>query len=119
MEIRGVGIIDVHAIFGIRAVRRQKRIEVQVELVDWDENQEYERLGIKDLYSEILSTKIPLVRLPIYPGKSISVIVEVIALNQLLKIYGHHTARRFDRKLSSRLKARLEAVQKYLEHDYE
>ncbi len=119
MEIRGVGIIDVQAIFGIRAVRRQKRVEVQVELVDWDENQEHERLGIKDIFSEILSEKIPLVRLPIYPGKSISVIVEVIALNQLLKIYGHHSAKRFDRKITRKLQSRLEAVQKYLEHDYE
>lgn len=119
MEIRGVGIIDIQEVFGIRAIRRQKRIEVQVELVDWDQSEKYERLGLKDMTSKILGEKIPLVRLPIYPGKNISVIAEVIALNQLSKIYGHHSAKRFDARLNRRIKSKLRAIHAYLDHDFE
>ncbi len=103
MEIRGLGIIDIHAIFGIRSIRKVKRLEVQVELVDWDDSQKYERLGIEDMTTEILEEKVPLVRLPIYPGKNISMIVEVMALNQRLKAYGYNAAKTFDMQLTERL----------------
>ncbi len=101
MEIRGLGIIDIQAMFGIRGIRKQKRVEVQVELVDWDKTQKYERLGLKEITTDILGEKIPLVRLPIYPGKNISMIIEVIALNELLKIFGYHAAREFVNRLRS------------------
>lgn len=119
MEIRGVGIIDIQAVFGIRAIRKQKRVEVQVELVDWDDTEKYERLGLEEIGTEILGEKIPLVRLPIYPGKNISVIVEVIALNELLKIYGRHSAREFEARLDRRMKAKLRGMEEYLGKDYE
>ena len=101
MEIRGLGIIDIQAMFGIRGIRKQKRVEVQVELVDWDKTQKYERLGLKEITTDIKGEKIPLVRLPIYPGKNISMIIEVIALNELLKIFGYHAAREFVNRLRS------------------
>jgi HPr kinase/phosphorylase len=119
MEIRGLGIIDVQAIYGIRGIRRQKRIEVQVELVDWDDSQKYERLGLDDSYIEILGEKIPLIRLPIYPGKNITVISEVIALNQLLKLYGHHSAKIFEEKLHQKQSAKIRNQRNYLGHDFE
>jgi len=119
MEIRGVGIIDIQAVFGIRAIRKQKRVEVRVELVDWDDKEKYERLGLEEIVTEILGEKIPLVQLPIYPGKNISVIVEVIALNELLKIYGHHSAREFEERLDRRMKAKLPGMEEYLGKDYE
>jgi len=99
MEIRGVGIVDVRSTFGIRAIRRQKRIEVQVQLVEWDDKEDYERIGLEDKVTSILGIEIPLVAVPIFPGKNITVIIEVIALNHLLKLNGYHPAKEFNRKL--------------------
>lgn len=119
MEIRGVGVIDVEAMFGIRGIRRQKRVEVQLELVDWDSSQKYERLGIKETTTEILGEKIPLINLPVYPGKNISVIAESVAMNQLLKIYGRHSAKKFEQKLNNHKYKRLHELREYLGRDFE
>jgi HPr kinase/phosphorylase len=99
MEIRGVGIIDVRSMFGIRAIRQRKRVEVQVQLVQWSDVDDYERLGVEDEVSEILGVGIPLVTLPLVTGKNITVISEIIALNYLLKLRGVHPAREFDSRL--------------------
>lgn len=99
MEIRGVGIVDVRSMFGIRAIRKRKRIEVEVQLTAWSDLVDYERLGFDEKTTEILGVKVPLVTLPLVPGKNISVIAEVIALNQLLKLYGVHSARELDTRL--------------------
>ena len=99
MEIRGVGIIDVCSMFGVRAIRQQKRIEVEVKLVSWSELEDYERLGIEETKTEILGVEISQVTLPLVPGKNITVISEVIALNHLLKLRGIHPARQFDKRL--------------------
>jgi len=88
MEIRGLGIIDVQAVFGVRAIRLQKRIEVEVRLTEWSNDGDYERVGIDDRTTEHLGVRIPLVEVPITPGKNITVIAEVIALNYLVKVYG-------------------------------
>lgn len=103
MEIRGLGIIDIHSMFGIRGIRKQKRLEVRVELVDWDSSEKYERLGLKEMTCKILGETITLVRLPIYPGKNISMIVEVIALNQRLKNFGYHAAIEFAKQMDKRM----------------
>ncbi|MCK4303792.1 MAG: HPr(Ser) kinase/phosphatase [Candidatus Eisenbacteria sp.] len=99
MEIRGIGIIDVQAIFGIRAIRAFKRVEVEVNLRDWDAEESYERLGLEEQQSTIVDVKIPLVAIPIFPGKNITVIAETIALNYLVKAYGYHPAARFSENL--------------------
>jgi len=88
LELRGVGFIDIRQMFGIRAVRLQKRLEIIVELVDWNDNEEYTRTGFDHFYENILDIEIQKVILPIYPGKNITVIAEVIALNYLLRTYG-------------------------------
>lgn len=119
MEIRGAGIVDVQSIYGIRAVRKQKRIEVQVELVDWDNTETYERTGLKEKTIDILGETIPLITLPIYPGKNISMIVEVIAMDQLLKFFGHHTARRFNVKLRRKIKKKHRAEHEAFDDDLE
>ncbi len=118
MEIRGVGIIDVRQMFGVRAIRLQKRVETEVELVDWDEKQDYERLGLEDQYKSYLGVQIPYIRLPIYPGKNITVIAETIALNLHLKVYGFHPARDFNRALMETILDKSK-VRSYLEKDYE
>ena len=114
MEIRGIGIIDVQAIFGIRAIRAQKRVEVEVNLREWDSKEDYERLGLQDQFSALLEVQIPLVAIPIFPGKNITVISETIALNYLVKSYGYNPAEHFSDNLVQllRRKANLEILAK-------
>jgi HPr kinase/phosphorylase len=122
IEIRGVGILDVREMFGIRAVRLQKRLEVHVDLELWDGKEEYERLGLDDSITEILGVKIPMVKLPIYPGKNITVIAEAIALNLLLKIYGYDAAQEFSTKLMEEIAnkdKRPRRPNRFLEKDFE
>ncbi len=104
LEIRGLGLIDVRSIFGIRAVRVHKRVEVEVQLVEFDPSVDYDRTGLDEQTKTILGVKIPLIVLPINPGKNITVIAETIALNQLLKIYGHHTAKEFNKRLMEKMR---------------
>lgn len=100
MEIRGLGIINVKDLFGVAAIRETKKIELVIELVDWDADDEYERLGLDDHTYEILGTPIPWLRVPVRPGRNIATVVEVAARNQLLKLMGHHSAREFQDKLN-------------------
>lgn len=118
MEIRGVGIIDIEELFGIRAIRMQKRIEVEVRLTLWSETKAYERLGVDDVITTILGAHIPLVNVPISPGKNITVISEVIAMNHMLKVYGENSAVEFTKKLSQRLSRQSQTLD-YLEADFE
>ena len=118
MEIRGVGIIDIEKLFGIRSVRVQKRIEVEVRLVLWEDDLEYERLGIENKYTRILGVEIPVVIIPVSPGKNITVISEVIAMNHMLKIYGQDPAKEFSKKLSEEITRKMKASD-YLESDLE
>ncbi|MEO0089250.1 MAG: HPr(Ser) kinase/phosphatase [candidate division WOR-3 bacterium] len=100
IEIRGVGIVDIYSLFGVRALRIQKRIEVVVELVKYKKDSDYERLGLEDQYTEILNVKIPLVRIPVIPGKNLALVCEVIAKNHLSKILGYHPAKTFYEELN-------------------
>lgn len=118
MEIRGVGIIDIQSLFGIRAVRLQKRIEVVVRLEDWDESTPSERLGLDEERTAILDVEIPLVRVPLNPGKNITVIAEVVAMNHLQKYAGSHAAEQFNARLIERMRTKAE-TETYLEEDYE
>jgi HPr kinase/phosphorylase len=115
MEIRGIGIIDIPALFGIRSIRQQKRIEVVVRLVDWNDRDTYERTGLESDAVDILDVAIPQVTVPLNPGKNITVIAEVIAMNHLLKYSGVHSAERFN----ASLQAAMRPVRDYLEEDYE
>jgi HPr kinase/phosphorylase len=115
MEIRGIGIIDVGTLFGIRAIRQQKRLEVVVQLEHWDETRAYTRTGLELDEAEILGVSLPRVTIPLNPGKNITVIAEVIAMNHLLRYSGVNSALAFDQ----RLRASMRPVQEYLEQDYE
>lgn len=115
MEIRGVGIIDIKALFGIRAIRQQKRIEVVVQLEAWDENKVYSRTGLEKDTSVILGVSLPRVTVPLNPGKNITVISEVVAMSHLLKYTGVNSARELDQKIREAMRP----VKKYLEQDHE
>jgi len=115
MEIRGIGIIDVRAMFGIRAVRQQKRIEVVVQLEEWSEEQVYDRTGLEVLTTEVLGVQLPMVAVALNPGKNITVIAEVVAMNHLLRYSGVKTAAAFQENLIERMRP----VRDYLEIDDE
>jgi HPr kinase/phosphorylase len=120
MEIRGVGLIDIPAIFGIRAVRQQKRIEVVVQLEEWDQHAVVERLGLDVQTTTILDVELPKITVFLNPGKNITVIAEVIALNHLLRYSGHNAAEAFNDRLVGRMKtAAASNIQAYLQEDHE
>jgi hypothetical protein len=103
MEIRGLGIINIKDLFGVAAVRDQKKIELVVELVEWNTEDEYDRVGEKEETYEILGVEVPLVRIPVRPGRNIATIIEVAARNHLLKLMGYHSALEFQKKLSEKI----------------
>lgn len=123
MEIRGLGLIDVQSMFGIRAIRFQKRVEVIVELTDWDPKEEYTRTGLDNEALTILDVELLHIKLPIFPGKNVTVICEVIALNYLLKHYGYDAAKEFAKRLESVISEKNRnygnRVINYFEHDFE
>jgi len=121
MEIRGLGFIDVRSIFGIRAIRFQKRVEVVVELLEWQPEGEFTRTGLDHGHISLLGVEIPHVKLPIFPGKNITVIAEVIALDYLLRHYGYDAAKEFAARLEATIasKTRGKRVIDYFEHDFE
>jgi HPr kinase/phosphorylase len=92
MELRGIGVINVRELFGIASIRASKRVELVVQLERWDQSREYERLGLDDRFREILGLRVPLVMMPVAPGRNIAILVEVAARNQLLRLRGHHAA---------------------------
>jgi len=103
MEIRGLGIINIKHLFGVAAIRERKKIDLAIELVEWDEGKEYDRLGIEDQTFALLGVKIPLLRIPIRPGRNMTSIVEVAARTQLLKEMGYHSALEFQDRLEKRM----------------
>ena len=102
MELRGLGVINVKELFGIASTRSSKRVELVVQLERWDPAREYERLGLDDEFYEILGLRVPLIRMPVAPGRNIAILVEVAARNQLLRARGHHAARDARRRGSTR-----------------
>jgi len=92
MELRGLGIINVKELFGIASTRSSKRIEFVVQLERWNPAREYERLGLDDEFQMILGLRVPLIRMPVAPGRNVAILVEVAARNQLLKARGHNAA---------------------------
>jgi len=115
MEIRGLGIIDIRTLFGIHATRQQKRIEVIVRLERWDEDTAYTRTGLDSTEVDVLGIQVPQVTIPLNPGKNITVISEVVAMNHLLKYAGIDSAGAFN----ERLKEAMRPVHEYFEQDYE
>ncbi len=106
MEIRGLGIINIKDLFGVSSIREKKIIDMVLELVEWDPEHEYDRLGIDDRVYTILGVDLPHLCIPVRPGRNLTSIIEVAARNFLLKGMGYHSAREFHEKLLSRLDVR-------------
>jgi HPr kinase/phosphorylase len=118
MEIRGIGLIDIPALFGVRAVRQQKRIEVVVQLEDWETAKDTDRTGLSREETTILDVAVPRVIVPLNPGKNITVISEVVAMMHLLRYSGVDVAAAFNARLIKRMKEQ-RGVREYLQEDYE
>jgi HPr kinase/phosphorylase len=118
MEIRGIGLIDIPALFGVRAVRQQKRIEVIVQLEDWETARDADRTGLARQETLILEVVVPKVVVPLNPGKNITVVSEVVAMNHLLRYSGIDTAAAFNERLIRRMKEK-SGIREYLQDDYE
>lgn len=99
MEVRGIGIINIAAIFGIGSIRLEKRLDLVVTLREWEAFEEVERVGIDQEFYEILKLKVPHVTIPVRPGRDTARLVEVAALDQKLKGLGHNSALEFNEKL--------------------
>jgi HPr kinase/phosphorylase len=115
MEIRGVGFVNAERMFGIERTRKQKTIDIQIELMPWQENMDYERIGLANNYAEHLGVKLPIIYLPVSPAKNVSVIVEVAAMNMILKGVGYDAAEDFNQKIHEEI--RRKTLQKKIEDD--
>ena len=100
MEIRGLGIINIMDLFGIAAIRDHKKVELVIELVDWEQSEKFDRLGVDQYFHTILDVELPYLRIPVRPGRNMTSIVEVAARNQLLKFRGHDSARAFAERIN-------------------
>ncbi len=113
MEIRGIGIIDIASMFGTRATRQRKRIEIIVDLQTWDDSRDYDRTGFDREFTSILGVRIPRLIIPLNPGKNLTVISEVIAMNQLLAYGGVHAPTRFAEGLHRAMNPRESLIEDY------
>jgi HPr kinase/phosphorylase len=103
MEIRGLGLINVQDLFGVASTRSSKRVELVVQLERWEHGREYDRLGLDDEFYDLLGTRIPMIRMPVAPGRNVAILVEVAARNQLLRARGHHAARQLVDRMNQQL----------------
>jgi HPr kinase/phosphorylase len=99
LEIRGIGIVDIGYLFGVSAVSDKKKIDLVVELMDWDDKLEYERVGLKEERYRLLGIDLPLVQVPISSGKNVSAIIELACRNYILKKQGIYTAKNLEERM--------------------
>src|SRR5687768_16436977 len=104
MEVRGLGLINLRDLFGVASTRSSKRVELVVQLERWDPHHEYDRLGLDDAFFELLGLRVPLIRMPVAPGRNLAILVEVAARNQLLKTRGIYAARTLAARLDAQLR---------------
>lgn len=107
MEIRGMGIVDIHRLFGARSVLPQKQIGLVAQLERWNETKQYERVGLEDQYYEIMNVKIPSIVIPVQPGRHVSTIIEVACLDRKLKDMGVHSAREMANKITEKMQSKM------------
>ncbi|MCF7920127.1 MAG: HPr(Ser) kinase/phosphatase [Candidatus Cloacimonetes bacterium] len=108
MEIRGIGLVNIEKMYGIHGVRKTKEVNIQVELMKWEGTESYQRLGLQDEMTDIMGVKIPIIYLPVTPGKNLSVIMELIAMNHSLRSFGYNAADELTQKLNRSIKERSE-----------
>jgi len=106
MEIRGLGIINIAHLFGVGAIRDEKRVQMVVELEEWDSGKVYDRIGSSDNRIDILGVKVPYLNIPIKPGRNIAIIIETAAMNERLKRMGYNPEKEFNKNVMNWLERR-------------
>ena len=106
MEIRGIGILDIERLYGVGAVKKSEFIDLVIELEFWDEEKEYDRIGLDEEYIELLGVKIPKLVIPVRPGRNIAMIVEVAARNTRQKKLGYNAAEELNNKVKEQIRNR-------------
>ena len=106
MEIRGLGILNIRSLFGVEAIREKKKIELVLELMEWDAHREYDRLGFEEEKFSILGVELPMLRIPVTPARNLTTIIEVAVRNHLLKVMGYDSAVEFEKKLLRKMEGR-------------
>ena len=104
MEVRGLGVINIRDLFGVASTRTSKRVELVVQLERWDPDHEYDRLGLDENVFDLFGVKVPLIRMPVAPGRNLAILVEVAARNQLLRSRGLNAARDLVTRLEQQLR---------------
>lgn len=111
MEIRGIGIIDIRAMFGISSVLMSKSIDMEIHLENWREKKEYDRLGLQEEYTDIMGVRLPYLVIPVRPGRNLAIIIEVAARNFSLKQLGYSAAAELDRRLNEMMESKMQEQQ--------
>jgi HPr kinase/phosphorylase len=106
IEIRGLGVLDIRELFGITAVRDRKRLNLVVTLCEWNEKEEFDRLGVEDRHHTILGTRIRELRVPVRPGRDMGSIIEMAARNELMRRDGRHSASEFLERIEGHMAVR-------------
>lgn len=118
MEIRGLGIINITHLFGVGAIRENKQIQLVVCLEYWDSNKEYDRIGAEERTRDILGVKVPILEIPVKPGRNIPIIIETAARNERLKKMGYYSAREFNQSVLKWLESE-NARSRYVQNSHE
>ena len=103
IELRGIGIVDVKALFGVLSVRETQNIDLVITLEEWNKNKEYDRLGLEEEYTEFLGNKVVCHHLPIRPGRNLAIIVETAAVNHRQKQMGYNAAQELYKRVQQNL----------------
>ena len=103
IELRGIGIIDVKALYGVESVKETQSIDMVIKLEDWSRDKEYDRLGMEDQYTEFLGNKVVCHNIPIRPGRNLAIIVESAAVNYRQKKMGYNAARELYNRVQANL----------------
>lgn len=99
MEIRGLGIINIAQLYGVGAIREQKEVQMVIKLETWDSTKIYDRIGTETLFMDMLGVKIPLIEIPVKPGRNLPIIIESASMNERLKTMGYYSAMEFNQNI--------------------
>jgi HPr kinase/phosphorylase len=103
--LRGIGVVDVRRIFGMGAVKETEKIDLVINLEYWDDTKKYDRLGLEVLTTTLLDVELPLLEVPVKPGRNLAVIIEVAAMNLRNKKMGFNAAQEFTDKINTHFEA--------------
>jgi HPr kinase/phosphorylase len=104
MEVRGIGIIDVAAMFGVASIRPEKQVDLVVTLKAWEQMQEVDRLGLEERYIELLGVKVPHMEIPVRPGRDLARLIEVAAFQTKLRLNGLNAAKELSQRLTQAMR---------------